>query len=299
MGRFTIYLLLFLTFLVSACGGGSSNNAGSGTLSIGLTDTPVADAEKVVIHFTRVQVHGGDGTTTDIEVIDPVTKLPGRSIDLMQLQGDKSTVLFDKELPAGNYSWMRLELDLNKSYIVTSTGTHQMLCTSCQNSGYKLNRSFKVDKDAVMAYMVDFDLHKSITLSNNGYHLRPTLRVVETAAAGHLSGDVDATLMTSLGGETGCKVYVYDGHDITPNDIYLPVDIVVPTGHYNPLATANVDATTHQYTVGYLAAGDYTVALTCDGEHDDISEKDADVVFHGAANITVVAGQMTTHPFVP
>jgi len=299
MGRLTTFILILLALLVSACGGGSSNNAGSGTLSIGLTDAPVTGAQNVVIHFTRVQIHSGDGTTTEIPVTDPATNLPGRSIDLMLLQGDKSVALFDKELPAGNYSWMRLELDLDKSYIVTSTGTHQLNCTSCPNSGYKLNRSFKVDKDAVMAYTVDFDLLKSITLANNGYHLRPTLRVVETAAAGHLSGDVDATLIASLGGETGCVVYVYDGHDVIANDIYLPVGIAVPADHFNPLATGNVEATTHKYTVGYLAAGDYTVALTCDGENDDISAQDAGVVFHGAANVTVAAGKTTTHSFAP
>ena len=301
MDRLTIYILIFLTLLVSACGGGSDTEAGSGTLSVGLTDTPVVGAEKVVIHFTNVQIHSGGGTTTDVAIIDPVTRLPGHSIDLMQLQGDKSLVLFDKVLPTGNYSWMRLEVDFDplKTYIQIAGQQHALNCTSCQNNGYKLNRSFKVNKDAVMAYMVDFDLHKSITLSNNGYHLRPTLRMVETAVAGHLSGDVDATLIASLGGETGCTVYVYDGHDVTANDIYLPVGIAVPADHFNPLATANVEMTTHKYTVGYLAAGNYTVALTCDGENDDISTQDASVAFHGTVNVIVVAGQTTTHSFAP
>lgn len=283
--------------LLSACGNG--DDAGSGTLSISLTDTPVVDAEKVIIHFTSVYVHSADGTTTEIPVTDPVTHLPGRSIDLLQLQGDKSVVLFDKELVAGNYSWMRLHVDFapQKSYIQIAGQQHRLRCTSCQNNGYKLNRSFKVETNAVMAYTVDFDLRKSINLSKNDYHLRPSLRMVETAAAGHLAGDVDGTLIASLGGEVGCMVYVYDGHGVTPNDIFLPEGIAVPGDHHNPIATAIVEATTHKYTVGFLAAGDYTLALTCDGESDDLLLQDSGVAFHGVTNATIEAGKSTSHSF--
>ena len=305
MGRATNTLLLIVPLLLSACGGGSSGSgssstAGSGSLTVAVTDTPVTGAEKVVIHFTAIQVHGGDGTTTEIPIIDPVTQTAGRSIDLLQLQGDKSLVLFNQELASGNYSWMRLAVDFDplKTYIQVNGQQHALRCTSCDNTGYKLNRSFEVIKDGVMAYIVDFDLGKSITLSNNGYHLRPTLRMVETAAAGHLSGEVDATLINSLGGTEGCRVYVYDGHDVSPDDIYLPIGAPLPENYVNPVATANVDDTSHQYMVGYLAAGNYTVSLTCDGELDDIDEDNSgDVSFYGTANITIEAGQTASHPF--
>ena len=148
-----------------------------------------------------------------------------------------------------------------------------------------------------MAYTVDFGLQKSIAFDNTRYHLRPTLRMIETAAAGHLSGDVDATLITSLGGEDpACVVYVYDGANITPNDIYLPESAVIPDSHHNPVATALVDTTTHAYTVGFLPAGTYTVALTCDAENEDILTQDADVTFHAAANVTIEAGKTSMHP---
>ena len=296
MGKISMTLLMSLTLLVSACGGGSSTGTGgTGTLSIGITDAPVLGAENVVIHFTNIQLHSANGTTTDIPVIDPVTKLLGRSIDLMQLQGDKSLVLFDTELESGNYSWMRLDVDFDpdKTYINVAGQQHALRCISCQNNGYKLNRSYKVEKDSVMAYTVDFDLQKSITLDNKNYHLRPTLRVVETAAAGHLGGDVDETLIASLGGESGCIVYVYDGTDTIANDIYLPEGLDVPDSHHNPVATALVEVTTHTYTAGYLPAGNYTVALTCDGENDDILTQDAGVTFHAVASVTVEAGKTT------
>ncbi|MFO7603970.1 MAG: DUF4382 domain-containing protein [Gammaproteobacteria bacterium] len=306
MKKLTRLIPLFAALIVSACGGGSSGSssgdvAGSGVLSVGLTDAPVVNAENVVIYFTQVQLHGDDGTTTEIPVYDPLTGLPGRSIDLLQLQGDKSIVLFREELPAGNYSWLRLELDLEpqRSYIQINGQQHALRCTSCQNSGYKLNRSFKVETDAVMAYTVDFDLRKSITLSNNGYHLRPTLRVVQTAAAGHLSGVVDGTLISQLGGEAGCAVYVYEGHNVVANDIYLPEAQALPAGHHNPVASAAVAASSHDYTVGFLAAGNYTVALTCDAERDDVASQDSAVEFYGATNVTIAAGQITMHDFNP
>ena len=296
MGR-VLFLAWTGLMLLSACGNG--NDAGSGMLSISLTDTPVVDAEKVVIHFTGVQVHDEAGVTTEITATDPITHLPGRSIDLLQLQGDKSVVLFERALVAGNYSWIRLVVDFDpqKTFIQIAGQQYRLRCTSCQNNGYKLNRSFKVENDAVMAYMVDFDLRKSITLSNNVYHLRPTLRMVKTAASGHLVGDVDSTLINSLGGELGCMVYVYDGHGAIPGDIFLPEGIAIPDDHNNPVATAIVEATTHAYTVGFLAAGNYTVALTCDGESDNILLQDSGVTFHGTANMTVEAGKTTSHSF--
>ena len=299
MYQLRLLALLIMSLVLSACGGGSSNGSGSGTLSVSLTDSPVVGADKVVIYFTSVQVHEADGSTTDVNVIDPVTKTAGRSVDLLQLQGTKSLVLFDKELPAGNYDWMRLQVDFDpgKTYIQIGGKQYALNCTSCQNNGYKLNRSFKVNDAAVMAYSVDFDLTKSITLANGIYHLRPTLRVVETAASGNLSGSVDSTLISSLGGETGCAVYVYDGSNVLANDIYLPEGSALPFEHHNPVATAMMDATTHQYTVGYLAAGDYTAALTCDAENDNASTQDPGVTFHGTANITIQSGQTTTHDF--
>jgi len=296
-----IVTIASLALLLSACGSDSSSDSNNGTLSISLTDAPLDEASKVVIHFTKVLVHGGDGIDTEVTITDPLTGAEGRSIDLMALQGNNSVVLFEQALAAGTYSWMRLDLDLDvsKSYIELTDGSqHALDCTSCETSGYKLNNSFSVENEVVMAYTLDFDLRKSITVAGNNYKLRPTLRMIATAESGHLSGEVDATLISELGGVEGCAVYVYEGDDISPHDIYVPENAAVPNDQNNPVATANVDAVTFEYTVGFLVAGNYTAALTCDAEEDDVLVQNQNLLFHGVENVVIESGQTTTHSFV-
>ena len=296
-----------LALLLSACGSDSSgdsgdgdSSSGSGTLSVNLTDAPIDEANKVLIHFTKVLIHGGDAADTEVTITDPLTGAAGRSIDLMNLQGDNSVVFFEQTLAAGTYSWMRLDLDLDvsKSYIELTDGSqHALDCTSCETSGFKLNNSFSVESEAIMAYTLDFDLRKSITVAGNKYKLRPTLRVIANAESGHLSGEVDGTLISNLGGVEGCAVYVYEGNDISPQDIYVPENESIPNDQNNPITTANVDPITFGYTVGFLVAGNYTVALTCDAEDDDVLAQDQTLFFYGEENVAIESGQTTIHSF--
>jgi hypothetical protein len=136
-----------------------------------------------------------------------------------------------------------------------------------------------------MAFTIDFDFRKSITLTDPqsvaprpdyAYKLRPTLRIVDTALAGTFSGEVDGTWLESM---TGAPV----GSD--------------PTG-----SGALV------YTAAYLPAGDYTAALTCDFESDDPTIDQAnttggtptpEVIFLDQQNVTVAAGMTTKNVNFP
>ena len=290
------YLFIVLTFLalpwLNGCGGG--NSQGSGTLQLGITDAPVDGAEEVVIHFTGITLHH-DGGESHIRLDDPPNTPPGRSIDLLALQGGQWTGLIDEITVAGHYSWIRLELDLDKSYIKINGQQFGLRCTSCDNNGYKLVSSFDVPRDAVLALMMDFDLRKSITdPSNSGtdYILRPTLRTIETAASGKIEGSVDASLVTQLGGPEGCAVYVYDGSDAVADDVFIPFDSqsIAAESHVNPVSTARINGDgTYTYTASFIPAGEYTVALTC-GAKDDNAATDDDIVFVGNQNVTVTAG---------
>ena len=100
------------------------------------------------------------------------------------------------------------------------------------------------------------------------------------AAAGCLDNDLD----------TGNAVYAYSGADITADDIGSAVE---------PLTTAlvslNDESGLYEYEIGYLSAGEYTIAFTCQAN----LETDADdaIVFVGATNNTVVAGEQAEHNF--
>lgn len=297
------FLIIFISFFsgLSACGGsGGASNNGSGMLSVGITDAPVDSAQAVVIHFNSVTVHGDEGNIYH-DLTDPDTGL-GRSIDLLALQGGQWAGLFDDEIPAGHYSWIRLGIDLDPSlsYIQVAGQQYQLECNSCENNGYKLVSSFTLDSDAVLALMLDFDLRKSITNPNNDptvYKLRPTVRVVETETSGSISGLVDSTLIASLGGSEGCSVYVFDGADATPDDIYIPLD-AIPLSQNNPVSTAMVqyDDGVYHYRVAFLPQGEYTVVLTCDAE-DDTADSDDTLSFYGAVNETVVPASTKTVNF--
>lgn len=288
-------LVILLALLLSACGGGGTGNEpGQGRLEVGLTDAPVDSALAVVIYFTSVTLHGDDGNMV-VEVQDQDGN-PGRSIDLLALQSGQWTGLFDEIVPAGHYSWMRLTMDFSRSYIETNEGVFGLRCTSCEQNGLRLNRSFNVDRDAVLALMLDFDLRKSITDPNpndqlGDYILRPTVRTIATAASGRISGTVDPTLISQLGGVPGCSVYVFNGNDAVLDDVFIPFEPAqADPNQNNPLTTARISEDgTNSYTAAFLPAGNYTAAVTCDAEIDNADSNDS-LNFSDSMNVTVVAG---------
>jgi len=282
--------------LLTGCNGG----AGSGRLELQVTDAKVDEALAVVVHYTAVQVHG-DNYDTTVDVYDPLTGDPGRSINLLDYTNGISTVLFDEELPADHYSWMRLTVDLDQSYIELADGRHPLVCTSCTNNGLKLNREFSISADQTTAFTLDFDLRSSITFDNINYHIRPTVRVVATHASGAITGAVDPTVIAINDADgNGCAVYVFDGLGASVDDIYMPMTGAIPVDHNNPVITTLVDDVTQSYTTAFLPAGDYSVALTCDPEKD-ITDTDEEVgvamEFVDTQDTTVIPGTTTTVDF--
>ena len=300
--------IIVFSLLLSACGGGSGPV--DGRLVVNLTDAPVDQAQAVVIHFSGATVQmdsngNSDGQRSEFVITDPVTGQPGRSINLLALNSGKSTVLFDEPLPAGQYSWIRLDVDFDpqKTYIQIAGNRYPLSCVSCENNGLKLHRSFSVGTGNALSLTLDFDLRKSITdpASSKDFKLRPTIRIVSTAPAGSITGLVSESLISLLGGVDGCSVYIYEGSNVMPGDIDLPLDGSIPVDSSNPGTTARVRyndaAANYEYRAAYLPAGDYTVSLTCDAELDDPLVADTGMVFTGTGNTAVTAGEITNFNF--
>jgi hypothetical protein len=290
MARIIVSIVfLWIMALLGGCGGGDASDQGTGVLSVQVTDAKVDEALAVVLHYTEVTIHGESGNTV-VDVTDPLTGDPGRSINLLDYTNGTSVVLFEQELLAGNYSWMRLTVDFDpaKSYIELADGRHPLRCTSCQNNGMKLNRSFTIGADQTTAFTLDYDLRSSITYASGEHHIRPTIRVVATEASGAIAGSVNPTLMTG----TVCAVYVFSGADAQVDDIYIPMSGPVPETQNNPVTTAVVDPDTLTYTAAFLTAGTYTVSLTCDAADDDPAQDDV-LTFTGTTNAPVTAGAVT------
>jgi len=301
-----LIFLLAAVSLMASCSGGGTSGPGTGELSLSITDAPVRNADAVVIYFEQAIVHSGEDGKTEVDIIDPDTMQPGRSIDLLQLTGDRTIELITETFTEGTINWIRLMVDFDplKTYIEIDGTRYPLRCVSCEKNGLKVNTTFEILPDMTNAYVLDFDLQKSITDPQSGidYILRPTIRVVKGEAAGAIRGTVDPTLISSLGGSEGCSVYVYDGHDAVTDDIYIPDGMPVPDTHNNPVMAATVElnqSENYEYHAAFLPAGNYTIALTCDAELDDPMLDDDNVSFYGAVNKIVVSGETTMHDFIP
>ncbi len=301
-------------FLVS-CGGGSENNsqASTGQISLNITDAPVDAAEAVVVSFSSVTLKGKGELEDQIFEFDEA-----KSIDLMKLQGVASQPLLEAvTVPAGTYNGITLgvnaELDSQlDSYITLLDGTsYELYVPSGSKSGLKLNKSFTVavNSDSIAVsdesvYTIDFDLRKSIVQppgqfnpdDEPAYFLKPVLRFVQNIETGAIQGEISAGLLTAdncsdADPDTGNAVYVYQGADVIPDDIDGELA--------EPITTSLVkNESSYQYEVGYLEAGEYTVAFTCRAD-EEIDAEDNDLQFSTAINVVVEEGRAITVDFNP
>lgn len=302
---------------LAGCGGGSSSGgSGTGSLSVGITDGPVDSADAVVVEFSGVTLKPADGEPIGIDFTDGLGNPSPKQWDLLALDGDASELLLEDEtVPAGAYDWIRLHVNApgaddpatperEGSYIVVDGGAPQPLdIPSGARTGLKLVSGFTVPAGGELAVTVDFDLRRSVVEAPPGsYKLKPALRIVDDDDTGHLAGTITANYVTNRcpGGDTnGLAVYVFAGGDVTPDDI----DGIDP----DPVATdtAELDPATNDYDygIGFLEAGTYTAAVTCNAKDDVVPGNgsgdpvDNDIGLMDAVNVDIEAGTTTTRDF--
>jgi len=258
--------------------------AGMGRLSLALTDAPVDDAYSVVVQFDRVSIRGAGETDDIVFDLDPVM-----SVDLLTLQGANSeTVITDEVVPAGSYDEVRLfivsEPGVEDSYIVLEQGgaQHDLEVPSGTRSGLKVKGELTVPADGSASFTIDFDVRRSIVKagnenSKNGvkYMLKPVLHLVQDDQAGVIKGTVATGLLDLAAGcsdddiDTYNAVYVFEG-TVSPDDI--DNDGVEP--FTTALVAYNATSTSYEYEVGFLPAGDYTVAFTCNADFELVDVDD-------------------------
>jgi hypothetical protein len=205
-------------------------------------------------------------------------------------------------IAAGNYQWIRLDIDTNNSYIITSTGAqYPLTIPSGSQTGLKLVSSFTVAPGSLADYAIDFNLRQSITMSKHGkvisYMLKPTLRLIDILQVGSIIGTVSATL--SIGStsitDTTCSpaVYVFPGVVTVLNGFNVSV-----SGGTTPLASATVrldnKTGSYDYTVGFVAPGTYTLAVTCAA--DDVTDASS-LAFSPVQNATLTKNAIATVNF--
>ena len=307
-----------MVLLLVGCGGGDggSTSGAAGALSISITDAPVDDLYQVWVAFTRVIIQpAGGGDRIIVDVTDDLGN--PKMIELKSLGSGQSELLLNEySLPQGDYSWARLEIDPLQTYVIVKEGGQHLLldCPSCSpdQSGLKLNRPFHMKAEGWVAFTIDFDLRKSITLRQRNkpnpqdydYKLRPTLRILDTEiASSFLFGTVTDTRTDQIdpADPSGCAVYVYEG-DVEPDDICLTAEVppqdCVSLGARPALeadVTLNSGTGLFEYRTGFIYPGIYTVALVCENDNPDLDEN---LTFNGVASVDAIAGaDGTQHDF--
>ncbi len=283
------------TGALAACGGDDSSSgigAGeTGSVSVGLTDAPVDSAQEVNIEVTALVLQPADGERRRFELEFP------EPINLLAFQGGAfETLITDEEVPAGSYNWMRIELGDDNTILLDDGSSHILTTPSArgvQTSG------FTVPAGGEVSFTIDFDVRKSLVdpVGQDGYRLKPVLRLVDNSEVGTIEGTVAGELISqecgdALTPEFAGNVYVHEGTGVEPDDI--------GSGNEPLVAVPVKENSTYTYTAAFIPAGDYTVSYTCG---DDVIEdaegepSDDDISFVGAQPVTVVADETATADF--
>jgi hypothetical protein len=296
----TAYLvtLPLLTLLLSAMGGCSCgfdcNNDRDNTpatLTLGFSDQDLEQLKQVVIEVDRItlQRSGVEDVVVDRFTIDQLGLVDADSfqMDLLDYQGlNQLTVFEDLELATGSYSRLLISIldgDINLSFVQESDDSLKPIVVS----DGQLSLPGPSLASGAQVFTVEFGLAQALNYQQvpDNYLLTTAgVRLVDNATAASLSGRVDSQLFDSVApcdAKTdpgiGNRIYLYSSGPAPVADL---ADVFtsssstsVPAGKRAPYAVASMaqDVLTGgwQYSLGYIAAGAYTLAFSCDAADDN------------------------------
>jgi Domain of unknown function (DUF4382) len=285
--------------VASQCGGDDGAifvpDNSDATINISLTtDAPPDFASQVSIEFSAIELTPSSGDKITISLS------PSRVVDNLSSLNDGATAALasNQTIDAGSYTAIRFLTTMpssgtTNSFVDESDGNRfpLVLDNDDDDDGFTITQSFTVDEDGRLDLVANLDLRKSIPpRSGASYRFVPAARVVDNSAVGTITGTID----TDLVDDANCTpfIYVFSGSTVTPDDM--------DTDTGDPITSVpvklNVSQARYSYRASFLGAGDYTVALTCDGSLDD-PETDDTLVFLQSGNATVTANQTITLDF--
>jgi len=283
-------LLISLTFL--ACGGSAtSDDVATGTVNLSITDAPIVDEDNVTAVFITVreiQYHGPDGWST---LSDFNTSL--NPINLLDFQNGVSLALSKSTLPAGKYTQVRFLLEAEEESKAPKSNTgcfiqfdgdrnETLYVPSGSKSGFKTVGNFEVPANGKVNITADFDVRKSITVSNNKsvYKLKPTIRIVVEHQAGEIKGTV-----SNLNPANTYVMYAYQAARNVDSVSEASEDFM------NAVTSAKLNSD-GSYTLAFIAEGDYDLIIA---EYD----LNGDYVGHNLQiGLSVQSETTTRHDFV-
>jgi len=278
-----------VAILAGCSGSGSTPEPATGVLNLAVSDTPIKDAAKVCIKFDGVELKKSDGGAPfDIDFDAPVV------INLLANQGALSETLVSEEVEAGRYDWVRLKVDAvtgngagvgdsdptdptcideeSGSYLLTDTGgLYNIWVPSGAQTGLKLIGGLTVPAGGTGNYTAEFDLGRSFIdppgIGTAEAIMKPVIKLVQDNEVGTLNGMVDDVLVTDPlicdpEAEIPPSVYVFTDDGDPDNSVDGDgASELIATG----LVAQDMQGAPYTYEIGFLLAGQYEVAYTCNG----------------------------------
>lgn len=256
-------------------------------LTVDLTDAPVDSASEVALALTGVSL------LTEANAVVSLPLDATQVVDLLKYQGDDTYRLASK-VPVENARYVGIALDFaaDGSYARRDDGAVVPIGTPAARTFSPIDLS--VGENDEESLVVDLNLRFSLiddSSTTGTYRLQPVLRAVRLEDSASVGGIVGASIVESdscrngRATTVGVAVYAYSGANITP------VDYV---GQSNLLDAANVTLDTstglYAYSLHFLPAGTYTLALTCEADADTPTAQDG-LSFRAAGNIVIDAGE--------
>lgn len=306
---------MFALGALAACGSSSNDDSADNgddnmaVFSLAVSDAPVDAAERVLVCFESVQLVGngignqrfevggenGIVEANDLCLDDSGNPIPNtHGIDLLTLQGaNAESLIVGADVPAGTYGQLRLDITAG-SEIELMDGTIVDLWVP---SGQLRLDGPTLSANQTFNYTLEFDLRKAVVAPPGlgHYLLTPRgLRLVDDAEVGHIEGQVAETLLLDNGCEVApadlttpvAAVYLYSGHDVDYAD--MGDNSSDDAGPYASTAVFFDGAAEYNFAIGFIEAGEYTVAVTCSTEDDPEEETELD--FFHSENIEIEKG---------
>jgi len=312
-------LAVFAVAILAGCSGsgGAPERAfepGMGFFNLAVSDSPIKNAEKVCIKFDGVQLKmANDSPPFDIDFDPPVV------INLLANQGAISQSLVSAEVEAGIYEWIRLKVDAatgngagvgdsdpfdpecldeqNGSYLLTDVGgLYNIWVPSGDQTGLKLIKDITVPVNSSASYTAEFDLGRSFLappgLGTGEALMKPVVKLVQNNEVGTLDGTVADGLVTDPmvcdpESEIAPSVYVYDGDGNLENPVNGDDGTIEPVA--TGLVAQDMEGLPYTYEIGFLLAGNYEVAFTCNG---------SDFIPVAGKPAEILVGEVTTVDFL-
>jgi hypothetical protein len=268
-------LLLALPVALAACD--------DGHIGVQLSADPPAAAttREVDLTIASVTLQRDDGTTDRIKLDSSVR------VNLMNFDAAAYQLLDSESLDAGTYTGIRVDFDdsssdSNDNYVVDTSNNQHPVTVNANNLFAPLN--LKVKKKGGKSYVIDvrMDLRLSLSTGSSPYQLTPVIRAVRDTKAAKVSGTVKNSLISTSSckgsGNTGAGVAIYAfSPQLADGDKPDDYDGAQP----DPFATTPVRSNgSGNWTYSFLVMppGDYTLALTCQGNLEDPAENQDDTI---------------------